>query len=128
MATIKICSFGKDGGDESTVFGFWIVELKKLFTIVFLKFEGMSREAFHNHAFNSISWVISGMLIEEMLDGSIRIHTPSLIPIITTRKDFHKVSSVGNTYVLSFRGKWDDVWHEKINNDYIRLTHGRKIL
>lgn len=128
MATIKICSFGKDGGDESTVFGFWIVELKKLFTIVFLKFEGMSREAFHNHAFNSISWVISGMLIEEMLDGSIRIHTPSLFPIITPREDFHKVSSFGNTYVISFRGKWDDVWHEKINNDYIRLTHGRKIL
>lgn len=128
MATIKICSFGKDGGDESTVFGFWIVELKKLFTIVFLKFEGMSREAYHNHAFNSISWVISGMLIEEMLDGSTRIHTPSIIPIITPREDFHKVSSFGNTYVISFRGKWDDVWHEKINNDYIRLTHGRKIL
>ena len=50
----------KDGGPESTVTGYWLIEYKPLFSIVLLKFEGKSRDAFHTHAFNSLSWLISG--------------------------------------------------------------------
>lgn len=37
----------KDGGQESTVIGYWLIECKQLFSIVLLKFEGPSRKAFH---------------------------------------------------------------------------------
>jgi len=56
----------KDGGPDSTVTGYWLIESKKWFSIVLLKFEGKSREAFHTHAFNAISWLLKGKLIEHI--------------------------------------------------------------
>lgn len=40
----------------------------------------------------------------------------------------HKVISLGDTWVLSFRGPWVDLWHEYLPklNKRITLTHGRK--
>lgn len=118
----------KDGGKESTVYGFWIAEFKKLFSIVLLRFEGESREAYHNHAFNSISWVLKGKLTEQHYGGRVSVHTPSLIPIVTLRDTFHKVHSSGTTIVLSFRGPWVDFWHEYVSGEKVTLTHGRKIV
>ena len=43
----------KDGGPDSSVTGYWLIESKKLFSIVLLKFDGRSREAYHTHAFNA---------------------------------------------------------------------------
>lgn len=51
---MKILSWEKDGGPDSKVHGFYLIEIKSLFSIVFLKFEGKSREAFHDHAFNAV--------------------------------------------------------------------------
>lgn len=70
----------KDGGPESTVTGYWLAEIKSLFSVVLLRFDGKSREAFHTHAFNSWSWVIKGSLTEEMLDGKINKYVPSIRP------------------------------------------------
>ena len=56
---MKLCYVGKDGGPESTVWGFWLIEIKKLFSVALLCFENGSREAFHTHAFNSVSWVLT---------------------------------------------------------------------
>lgn len=118
----------KDGGPKSHVWGFFFVELKKLFSIVLLKFEHGTREAYHSHAFNSVSWLLRGHLVESRIDRPYgRVYGPSFKPIITTRDNFHQVSSIGTSWVLSFRGPWADKWKE-ITEDgsEITLTHGRK--
>lgn len=125
--TMKFFHFGKDGGRESTVWGFWLAEIKSLFSIAVLKFVGRSREAFHNHAFNSLSWVLKGQLTEQHYDGTVEVHRPSLKPIITRRSTFHKVDSDGETLVFTIRGPWADLWHEYVpGRGYVALTHGRK--
>ena len=132
---MKFLSVGKDGGPESSVTGFWLVEIKSLFSVVLLRFDGKSREAFHEHAFNCVSWLLRGRLIEHIMPdddltdieaGSPIVYTPSLFPIWTWRDTFHKVDSVGNSWVLSFRGPWSRTWREYDGN-YQTLTGGRKI-
>lgn len=128
---MKFFHYGKDGGEYSKVWGFFLVEIKSLFSIVLLKFENGSREAFHEHAFNSISWVLKGELFEIPKDsGPCLTHKPSLKPILTYRRTFHKVHSIGRTWVLSFRGPWWNTWKEYISGEerYVTLTHGRKEL
>lgn len=118
----------KDGGSESTVVGYWLVEIKSLFSICVLNFQGKSREAYHTHAFNAVSWLLKGQLNETMIDGSVRTYKPSLKPIITPRSDFHKVDSDSGSWVLTFRGPWVDKWKEfhPETDRHITLTHGRK--
>lgn len=119
---------GKDGGKESKVWGVWFPEIKSLFSIAVLRFEGSSREAFHTHAFNSISWVLRGELVEQHLDGRVERHRPSLLPVITRLGTFHKVDSVGTTTVLTFRGPWVRQWCEYLpeTDQYVVLTTGRR--
>jgi hypothetical protein len=120
----------KDGGPESKVTGYWLIEAKSLFSIVLLHFSDGSREAYHNHAFNAISWVLSGQLNEEPLHNSSNTYTPSLRPVWTPRTMFHKVKSIGDTWVLSFRGPWKSTWNEFIpaTGRKLTLTHGRREL
>ena len=120
----------KDGGKESTVTGYWLVEMKSLFSICLLKFEGRSREAFHTHAFNAVSWVLKGSLTEHMKDGRTNHYKPSFKPVWTPRSNFHKVDSDGTTVVLTFRGPWANRWKEWLPNEerFVTLTHGRKIV
>lgn len=123
---MKLFYKGKDGGADSNVFGYWLVEIKSLFSIALLRFENGTREAYHSHAFNCISWVLKGKLEEIHKDGTVEWHTPGLFPVITKRDTFHKVFSHGRTWVLTFRGPWAKYWNEKIGEDVITLTHGRK--
>lgn len=129
---------GKDGGSDSTVTGYWLIEWKKFFSVALLCFENGSREAYHSHAFNSISWLLSGKLIEEHLYkenvtyrpifvGRFE-YKPSLLPILTYRHTTHKVSSVGRSWVLTLRGPWKNTWEEYISKEvrFRTLTHGRK--
>lgn len=126
---ILVCESGKDGGPESHVMGYWLFRWKRLCTIVLLHFMNGSREAYHDHAFNSISWVLRGKLTEHhLLSGAIIEHKPSFKPVITKRNTFHKVYSEGDTLVLSFRGPWVDKWHESVQGERITLTHGREIV
>ena len=120
----------KDGGPESRVFGYWLVEIKGLFSIVLLNFKDGSREAYHNHAFKAVSWLLKGKLVENMLDGKVNTYTPSLRPIETPRTAFHKVQSEKDSWVLSFRGPWSNTWREYLPEEgrFITLTHGRKIV
>lgn len=125
---MRFLYWGKDGGKESKVWGFWPVEIKSLFSIALLKFENGSREAYHSHAFNSISWVLSGRLTEyEKNTGRASIYNSSLKPIITKRDTFHMVKSLGTTWVLTFRGPWADTWEEFRTREgrMVTLTHGR---
>lgn len=118
---------GKDGGPESHVHG-WFFEIKHLFTVALLRFEQGSREAFHSHAFNSVSFVLKGALIEQHLHGQfVDTHTPGLVPVVTRRSTFHKVTSYGRTWVLTFRGPWARTWQEYIpaTDEVVTLTNGR---
>ena len=127
---MKLFSGGKDGGPESKVWGYWLVEIKSLFSIALLCFEDGGREAYHNHAFNCISWVLSGGLREEILDGEVREYKPGSKPVFTYKNTFHRVSSKGRTYVLTFRGPWNKTWNEYLpaENKSTVLTHGRKVV
>lgn len=129
---MKLLSWGKDGGQDSTVWGLFF-EIKWLFSIVLLRFENGTRDAYHSHAFNCVSWVLKGKLIEnhltDLLDMPPDVHTPSLKPVITHRHTFHKVESVGRTWVISFRGPWAKTWleYDPSTNKMVQLTHGRKL-
>lgn len=127
---MKLFKYCKDGGPESHVFGHFLIEIKKLFSVVLLKFADGSRDAFHTHAFNAVSWVLKGKLIEEHIDGRVVEHRPSLRPILTTRNDFHKVVSVGETWALTLRGPWIKEWSEYLpdKQSFITLTNGRVVV
>lgn len=128
---MKFFSYGKDGGEKSTVWGLYIVEIKWLFSIVLLRFENGTRDAFHSHAFNAISWVLRGELIEQRripTGAALRFYRPSFRVVFTGRDDFHQVKSVGRTWVLSLRGPWTKTWREYLPNQnrHTTLTHGRR--
>jgi hypothetical protein len=126
-------SWEKDGGGESTVSGLYVLEVKSLFSIVLLRFGPGSREAFHSHAFNCWSWVLGWKCLqEEHMDGSINLLPASRLQrwlgFGTYRNTFHKVSSWGTTWVLSFRGPWSPYWKEylELESRGRTLTHGRR--
>jgi len=131
---MKIFSYGRDGGKDSVVWGFWLCEFKPLFSIALLCFEDGSREAYHNHAFNAVSWVLKGQVAEYLLcdkSGCLEfpsnLYRPSIRPIYTPRKCFHKVYSRGRTWVLTFRGPWAKEWEEYLpdTDEFVTLTNGR---
>lgn len=127
---MKLLTKRKDGGGESTVTGYWLIEIKSLFSIALLRFDGKSREAYHEHAFNCVSWVLKGGLRETFKDHShTRWHFASWKPFVTRRHDFHKVDSIaGTSLILTFRGPWAKTWWEDRPNDrqMVKLTHGRE--
>lgn len=129
---------GKDGGNESNVTGYWLIEWKAGFSIVLLCFAKGSREAYHNHAFNALSWVLRGQLWEQFLvdDDGVQMAFnndlfPSWIPVYTSRERMHKVYGIADkTWVISFRGPWADKWKEFFSQtkEFVTLTHGRKVV
>lgn len=127
---MRLLEIAKDGGPKSTVTGYWLVELKKLFSVVLLKFSDGSRDEYHDHAFNSLNWIVKGKVIEHCTDFSQHYYIPSLKPIITSRNRFHRVVSEGTTWVFSIRGPWTSTWREFNPNTgkISTLTHGRKIV
>ncbi len=126
----------KDGGTESRVWCYG-VESKLFGSLLVLRFAYGSREAFHSHAFNALSWLITGRLHEVKASlaggycwsGGVTIHKPAWKPIHTTRETFHKVEGwAPNSWVLTLRGPWRATWSEflPLVNRFVRLTHGRK--
>jgi len=125
---MKILRWEKDGGPESRVHGLFLIEIKSLFSIVLLRFADGSRDAYHTHAFDAVSWVLRGRLDEYLVDDSGPCtYLPSATPVVTPRDRFHRVVSKGTTWVLSFRGPWSDTWFEKTTaRGTYALTHGRR--
>lgn len=128
----------KDGGPESTVWAHWLFESKQWGSIVLLRFEDGSRDAYHSHAFDCVSWAVAGGgLVEHRIGGpganlaECYLFPPSALPVITRRAHLHKVISCGRTWVLSFRGPWQARWAEVLPDGQggerpVHLTHGRK--
>jgi hypothetical protein len=118
-----------DGGQNSGVTGFWVIEWKPVFSLVFLKFNKGTREAYHNHAFSAITFWLWGEAIEHHLDGTIKKWYPSFLPKYTPKDCFHKIEAVKDTYAFSIRGPWDKTWQEyRDNNLMVTLTNGREII
>ena len=122
---MKFFSKAPDGGKDSGVTGFFIIEIKPLFSIVLLKFNKGTREAFHNHAFNAITLWLHGEVIEHHRSGRQDFFCGGMWKY-TSRTTFHKVEALENTWAISFRGPWIDTWNEFRNNSLVTLTHGRK--
>lgn len=117
-----------DGGQESGVIGYMLIEWKPVFSIGILHFKKGSREAFHNHAFNAMTWWLKGKVTEVQLNGIQKDFSPSLKPKITKRSCAHKVIAHCDTFALTFRGPWNDTWKEWRQGKEITLTHQRKIV
>jgi hypothetical protein len=116
-----------DGGKESGVTGYFLIEWKPVFSIGLLHFKEGSREAYHNHAFSAITWFLKGRVTEEKLDGTKKDFSASIIPKYTPYTCFHKVIAHVDTWALTFRGPWFNTWHEyrPKENRFVTLTHGR---
>jgi hypothetical protein len=124
-----------DGGKDSNVTGYWLLELKSLFSIVFLRFDPSDRENFHSHAFNALSWFITGPVVEERMDMETRKSKlitwyPSFWPKYTPRDNVHKVHVTSPVWAVTVRGPWVDRWIEysQAKDSFIHYTHGRKVL
>ena len=57
---MKLFHKSHDGGKNSGVTGYWLIEWKSGFSIVVLRFSKGTREAFHSHAFNALTWWLKG--------------------------------------------------------------------
>lgn len=130
---MKLFHKSYDGGADSGVTGYWLIEAKNLFSIVLLHFSPGSREAFHSHAFNAVTWWLRGNVREEFYYAYPEGWTdsidwkPSFKPKFTPRGNFHKIVAGENgAWALSFRGPWNKTWQEHKNGETYELTHGRE--
>lgn len=118
-----------DGGLDSGVTGYFLIEWKMFFSIGLLHFKKGSREAFHSHAFNALTFWVKGDVTEIKHPSDIsKDFSASFKPKYTPRSNFHKIFAHTDTYALTFRGPWLDYWYEFKNNKYQILTHGRKTI
>ncbi len=124
---------GKDGGPDSCVDGFWLIEIKGLFSVLLLRFNDGAREAFHTHAFNAFTWFLCGDLTEEIAHMEPRMflrYKRRWRPKLTPRSLLHRVHSRGTSWVFTLRGPWVDTWQEWFPEDdrTVTLTHGRRVV
>jgi quercetin dioxygenase-like cupin family protein len=122
---MRFFSKAPDGGRGSGVTGYFLVEIKPLFSIVLLHFAKGTREAFHEHAFNALTIWLKGKVREHHLSGETKDFRVGQIKF-TGRACFHKIEALTSTWALSFRGPWRDTWREFRNNRFVKLTHGRR--
>jgi hypothetical protein len=116
-----------DGGNDSGVTGYFLIEWKLLFSIGFLHFKRGSREAFHSHAFNAVTFWLKGSVTEiKHPTGIEKDFSASFRPKYTPKSNFHKIYAHTDSFALTFRGPWLDYWYEFKNKKYRTLTHGRK--
>lgn len=127
---MKFLQKAKDGGPESPVDGYFLIELKGLFSIALLKFNKGGRENYHTHAFHALTWFLFGDLIEEDITGAEYRYKRSWLPKFTSRSKNHRVRAAKNSWCFTIRGPWSDTWTEDVPfpRETIVLTHGRKIV
>lgn len=124
---MKILKWSHDGGETSGVRGFFIIEIKPIFSIVLLRFNKGTREAFHEHAFSAVTLWLKGAVREHHLEGHIKEFYAGQCKL-TPRSTFHKIEAMSTAWAISVRGPWVNRWREWRNNCFITLTHGRKQL
>lgn len=125
---MKIFSKAKDGGPESPVEAYFLIEWKRFFSIALLKFNKGGREAYHTHAFNAYTWFISGGLIEEDISGDTYTYKVNITPKYTPRSKNHRVHAKRDSWCFTIRGPWCDTWTEDRAGVKTTLTHGRRVV
>lgn len=125
---MKILSKAPDGGKESGVSAYYLFESKRFGSVALLRFNKGSREAFHSHAFNALTWWLHGSVTEEHLTGETKRWYPSFKPKFTGVNCFHKIIADETTWAFTIRGPWKKTWQESRNGEKITLTHGRKVV
>lgn len=127
---MKLFSKAADGGEGSGVTGYFLVELKPLFSIVLLRFNKGTREAYHEHAFNAWTLWLKGRVLERILRidrGFDEVHEffPGRLKY-TPRYPLHKIEALETSWAISIRGPWVNSWREFRGGRFVTLTHGRK--
>jgi hypothetical protein len=126
---MKFFKKAKDGGPDSPVDGYFLIELKGLFSIALLKFNKGGRENYHTHAFHALTWFLFGDLVEEDISGDEYRYTRSLKPKLTPRDKNHRVRAAKDSWCFTIRGPWVDSWTEDTpSGKTITLTHGRIVV
>jgi len=120
----------KDGGKDSPVNAYFLVESKRFGSIAFLKFNKGGREVFHTHAFNALTWFIKGDLKEEDVNGNLYTYSKSFTPKLTPKDKNHRVSATVDSWCFTLRGSWCDKWveYDRTKNQTTEFTHGRAIV
>lgn len=121
---MKFFKKAPDGGETSGVTGYYFPEIKPLFSIVLLKFNTGTREAYHSHAFNAVTFWIKGKVIEHDVGGDRRSYKAGMFKY-TPRDKFHRVEALTDTWAISIRGRWVAKWQELRRGGLVNLTHGR---
>lgn len=122
---MRFFSKAPDGGKDSGLTGYYLIEIKSLFSIVILDFKKGTRDNYHNHAFNAWTFWLKGTVIEYHLNGVTKIFTGGMFKK-TPRSTFHKIEPWGRAWAISFSGPWKNYWNESRKGDIVTLTHGRK--
>lgn len=150
---MRLFSKAKDGGPESPVDGYFLIEIKSLFSIVLLHFNFGRRESFHNHAFNALTFWLKGNVTEEIeeywpgkhvrrdtwragdvkytpRDTMHRFETPSTGTYKSFFGNIVARAHKNGAWALSFRGPWKKTWqeHKTPFGESITLTNGRKLV
>ena len=123
---MRVLEAAADGGEHSGVKAYFLIELKWLLSVAVLRFSKGSREAYHSHAFNALTWWLKGKAIEYHLNGNVNAWHPSFRPKFTPRNCFHKIIAEELTWAFTIRGPWNKTWQEyRKNNVLVTLTNGR---
>ena len=127
---MRILEKAPDGGPKSPVQAYFLCEFKNLFSIALLRFAEGGREEFHTHAFDALTWFLTGDMMEEKIDGTMTKYRRSLMPKVTTRDNNHRVKATKTSWCLTIRGPWTETWTEDNveTNTKTYFGHGRKVL
>lgn len=126
---MKLFSKAKDGGPDSPVDAYFVIEIKNLFSIALLKFNKGAREQFHTHAFNALTWFLDGDMEEEDVDGSKYQYKRSLKPKFTPSQKCHRVIAHKDSWCITLRGPWAMFWteYDKEKDKTTLFGHGRVV-
>lgn len=109
---MRIFEKRKDGGEDSPVDAYFLIEWKSFISIALLKFNKGGRENYHTHAFNALTWFIKGDIVEEDVDGTKYKYRKSIIPKITLKSKNHRVFAKTDSWCFTIRGAWVNKWTE----------------
>lgn len=127
---IKLLTKCKDGGPESPVDAYFLIEWKGVFSVALLKFNKGRREAYHTHAFHALTWFLFGELEEQRFGRSSKKYKRGILPKVTKRDNLHRVKAYRDSWCITLRSPWQDTWTEycETTNKVTTLTHGRVVV
>lgn len=118
---------------EQKVTQFILFECKYLFSIIFFYFHpsDSTQDRFHTHAFKSISVLLFGNYIEEILDENFNIFKRSRNTsrfLYIPRNKYHRITKSTGCLTLLVSGRWKNSWKEYINGKEVEYSWNRKEL